>query len=236
MATTILAAAVEFCTRNRFPGSGPTDITGQVSQYQRAVSAVVKAHKEIVTAHPDWDFMWKQGTVSLQSGGNPHTASAASADFPIRHYDTETFYLNSDGSPISFIPWEHYRENKLTPTEQAATDQPTSVTIQPDNKIIGLPYPDANGPYQVNFDYWAGAITFDDKNDNLQIPDDGLEALYDRARMIFLDDEEAPNYVLAEKDFTANFALLEQNYWPGSDTARKANNQDVVVNAGWDDD
>lgn len=221
MSTTILAAAQEFATRLKLTGSGPQAITGQPLEYRVAISALLKAHREIVNSHIDWQFLWAQGTAHVGPGANPNTPNQAD----VRQYDEATFYCN--GIRLQVVPWADYRKRKLTTDEQNATDAPQYAVILPDNQLLVLPYPDQ--AYTVTFDYWRYVADLTENAHLIQIPDDGIEALYDRAKMIWLGDEEAPNYALAQVDFEVSYDALEDSYWPGKARSSMAADQEIVV-------
>lgn len=225
MATTFLEAAQEFCTRLKLSGSGPAAISGEPQEYQIPINLLKKAHREIVSSHIDWSFLWGTSYVDFSNGANPHTPNATN----VKKYDEKTFIRNSDGVYLPVIDYVRYKKQKLTPSEQAATDEPTEVVILPDNTLIALPYPDLNGPYRVNFDYWRKPTSLTATDTNLDIPDDALETLYDRATMLWYSEEESPQYQEAKDDFMANYKLMEQAYWPGADYNAMAEDQELVV-------
>jgi hypothetical protein len=225
MATTFLAAAQEFITRLKLSGSGPSAVTGQPREYQIPIRLLASAHKEIVASHIDWTFLWGTSYVEITTGGNPHTANVTN----IKKYDESTFRRNSDGEYLGVVPWVQYKKERLTPTEQASTGKPEQIVIQPDKKIIALPFPDANGPYRADFDYWRCGTELTADDTVLDIPDDCIETLYHRARMLWLDEEESPQYQLAKDDFMAAYTLMEMAYWPGKGEASMAEDQEIVV-------
>jgi hypothetical protein len=223
MTTTILAASTELIGRLRLSGSGPTGVTSQTKDYQRVISALIKSNKEICGSHTDWTFLWAQGTVVVNATGNPHTAAVTN----VKKYDEKTFYY--DGNPLDVIPWVDYKKDKLTPDEWLTTGTPEQVVIQPDKKIVAIPEPNASGPYTINFDYWRTSAALTENEALLDIPDDAIEVLYDRARMLWLDEEESPQYQQAKDDFTAGYKILEDGYWPGAGDASLAEDQEIVV-------
>lgn len=221
MSTTLLAAAQTFIARLKLSGDGPSTVIDQVQEYDEAIVALLQAHKEIVTSHIDWKFLWKQGTVQVQIGNNPN--SPVQTD--IRQIDDLSFYC--DGSPLTFVDWPNYRRNKRSAADLAVAGTPQHVVVQPNGQVLVIPVPSALTT--INFDYWAKAAELADDLDELQIPDEGLEALYNRAKMIYLADQESPNYQLAEVDFTVAYDALEDSYWPGKGKASLAQDQDIVV-------
>jgi hypothetical protein len=222
MATTFLQAAKELCLRLRTSGAGPSSVLAQPGEYKNAISALAKAHKEIVTSHLDWSFLWREGTCIVSTGGaNP--SPPVQAD--VQTYDVDTFYY--DGALLSVVCWDDYKSKKLTASEIAQTGSPESVVVLPNNSILALPYPDA--PKTISFNYWAKASTLAADSDVLQIPDDSIEAVYDRAKMIWLGEEEGINYGLAEADFMVSYDALEDRYWPGKGKGSMAANQHIVI-------
>ena len=109
----------------------------------------------------------------------------------------------------------------------AATGEISSVVIRPDNKLLFLPYPSADTT--INFEFWKRVKTLTAKTDQLDIPDDVIECLYDRARMFIYADNESPVYMAAEEDFNASYEQLLLAYWPGHGEQSMAEDQDIVV-------
>lgn len=231
--TTWLQASQELAKRVRTTGSGPTDVTGQVTQYQDVIRAVKKAHDEIVKSHTDWKFMWSEATVDVSVGAEPFTpVIAGTPTRVVASYDKETFYLDSDGAPLDWMEWVDYKKLRLTPNEQAQTQTPQQIVVRPDNLILTVPY--TNASLTINFDCWKELIVLALKTDVLDIPDDGMEALYDRAHMLWLGDNESPAYEDKREDFMATYKLLEDAYWPKALEASRAEDQEIVVNASYD--
>lgn len=221
MATTLLEAFQTMVSRLRITGAGPSTVVDQLDEYDVVLQALLQAHTEIVSSHVDWDFLWSQSTVTVNVGSNPNTPAASD----VGKYDVKTFYY--DGNPLEFVPWTKYKKQKLNSDEQAITGDPEQFTILPNKQVLAIPYPSASK--QIDFDYWAKASSPAADDDELQIPDDGLEALYSRTKMIWLGDEEGPNYGIAQMEFEIAYDALEDAYWPNKGNSSMAEDQEIVV-------
>ena len=225
MSTTFLQASQEICTRLRTSGSGPTAVTGQPAEYQRIISLVKKAHKEIVLSHTDWEFLWTSGSVEFSNNNNPHTATPTD----IKKFDEKTFVNVLDGTYLDSIRWSDYKKSKLTPDELLTTGSPEQFTIRPDKRIVVIPNPTVGTVFNVNFDYWRQPTELTAIGTILDIPDDSIETLYALVKMYFLEDEEGPNYDLARSSYMYHYKFMEEAHWPNSDTSSMAEDQELVV-------
>lgn len=222
MATTLLQALQEMHGRLHLSGSAPNAVSELPQEQDEVLVALKQANRELVTAHIDWQFLWSdEGTVTFSVGGNPNTPSPAT----IGEYDEKTFYY--DGVPLPVIPYVDYKKRKYSAAEQADTSSPQNIVILPNKRLLVLPYPDDS--YEATFDFWAALDAPEDPGDELQIPDDSLEALYTRTKMIWAGDQEAPNYNVLAEDFRIAFSAMEDRHWPGKKKASMAEDQEFQV-------
>lgn len=222
MATTLLQALQEMHVRCHISGSPPNSVTDLPQEQNEVLIALKQAHREIVTAHMDWTFLWSdEGSVTVNVGANPNTPDQNNIGF----YDKNTFYF--DGRKLDFIKYVDYKKEKYSAEQQAATDEPQAVVVLPNKRILALPYPD--DAHEITFDFWECESAPTDQEDELQVPDDSLEALYHRTKMIWAGEQEAPNFNIMQADYLVAFSAMEDRYWPNKGEASMAEDQELRV-------
>lgn len=163
---------LQICQRVRqeadIVGTGPATVTGQTGELKRIVDWTATAYEAIQNRHEDWLWLRGQFTLDTVDGtrqyeyGDATDVDDAAAISRFRHWwweDVEfpwRIYKQSDGVAteryLTPLEWGTFRRLYLLGSGQSGF--PAHVTVDPQNRVVLGPTPDA--VYVVSGDYQKG--------------------------------------------------------------------------------
>lgn len=154
----------------------PTAVTGQTGRLLKAVKYYQQANEEIENLHFDWNFLWSTNTITTTASTATY---AGEADLGL--WDVNRVYYS--GSALDVIRWQQY-----TP-EDLSNGPPQYAVVQPDNKLLIVPTPDA--AYTITYDYFKKPVALVNDADEPLIPEQYRLVIVGRALMLFANYESA---------------------------------------------
>jgi hypothetical protein len=144
-----------------YANTGPSSVSGQSGDHERAVAWVVSAWTDIQNRHT-WRWMRKQFTLTVSSGTSTYdytsaidsATSTAISRFKSWHlkdsWNPPKCYLQSSGSGteywLTYVPWEHFRTIYQIGTQTPGA--PAHITIDPSDQLVIGPEP--NDTYVIS--------------------------------------------------------------------------------------
>jgi len=176
---------LELCQRVRqesgISGSGPTTVVNQQAILAKVVEWVRQADLDIQRLHPDWTFLWRFTTASLQSDVRQYTNLDLGLDTFSR-----VKRISIDGYDLTELDWELFRRRGYV----SASDRqrPTTYSFRTDGVLMVYPTPDA--AYSLEIDYSLPAKPMLDDIDVSVIPEPYHDIILHKALMYYASHEE----------------------------------------------
>ena len=215
-----------------YANTGPTTVTGQTGDHERAVAWIASAYSEIQARH-DWRWMRKQFTLTLSSSVDTYdytscidsatsTAISRFKSWAITDpWNPPKIYLQSAGSGaeswVTFVPWENFRSVYRIGTQTEGA--PAHVTIDPsDNLVFG---PEPNDTYIFTGEYNRGSQTLTANSDEPDMPSDGhLLIVYEAMEKYGAYNSASEVLTRAQVEGRPMMRRLEKTQLPRMRTAR----------------
>lgn len=215
-----LQTFLELCKRTArecgVAGSGPTSVTSQVGEHERVVNWVKDAYLDIQNLHQDWDFLWGEDYLVLDSGVSSYTAPFT--DNAIRDFDGvltiyDTAVGDSDKSPLKEFPYRVFRQRYLD--KARTTRRPVRISVKPNETALLVdPVPDQAG-YRIDYAYWRDSHILTDGTDQSLIPEKHNMIIVWRAVMKYAQYEEASVLLqTAELEYNRALGALQESHLP----------------------
>ncbi|MFA5632968.1 MAG: hypothetical protein WC997_15790 [Porticoccaceae bacterium] len=177
--------------------SGPSAVTGQVGDYQKAIGYVQDAHSEIQSLRFDWFFLWRQSALTISPGVPLYPGPAR-----LGIWDAQRIFL--DGSPLPVIEWADYKPESVDPA------RPAMGVIRPDNQLQLVPAPDEG--YHLSYEYYRTPLVMVENADTPLIPAQFRDVIVGRALMLYGNYESAADAKIQGAEmYQANMELLERH-------------------------
>lgn len=215
----------------RVSGSGPTDVTGQVAEYQRLLSWVQEAWREIQRGNPAWRFMRRSATCPTVNAQATYPASAFADSLTgaaitntwgrwALDYDSgDTFrnYVTSAGLvsevPMFPIDYDVWRDTYQFGATRTTYSRPTSLALAPDGSLALGPVPAAG--YTLVGDYYTKPVLLTAATDTPACPEEFHMAIVYKAMTYYGVSEAAPEiYDFGAQQFQRIFADLTRHQAP----------------------
>lgn len=142
-------------------GADLTTVSGLSGYRKKLTSHIKKAWEEIQTLHTDWRFLRMPALPTISASDASVDADSwvntnLSTNIDYIHKDTFSIYLTatgiSDESPLTYVPWEQWKERFGITYGDGAENRPTHITIDPDtgDLVFG---PTSDGNYTIHFEF-----------------------------------------------------------------------------------
>ena len=216
--STFLELSVVACAECGLSGTGPTDITGQTTGYQRVIDFVSEADKEIQGLWFDWDFLH----VSTWSSATVAGTVAVSAPSDMGVWDEDSFYLDYSTATykkLSILDYKYWRANLR---QGVRTNQkPSNAVILPDLSLKLDPPPD--GIYTLTAEYWKRPTEMTTSGATSPIPEEYERIIIARAKMSYGVQKAATEiYQFGLTEYELLLDKLESKYLPNQKGRRRA--------------
>lgn len=197
-------------------GTGPAAVTGLVGEQERIVDWVKSAYIEIQNLHTDWEFLWNETYLVLDSGVGSYSApfttdNVRDVDGPVTIYDTAIG--DSNKSDLTQVAYRTFRENYLN--RERKTGRPCRITIKPNESAFLVdPLPDKAG-YRIDYAYWRDTHQLVDGTDVPLIPPKHILVIVWLAVIKYAIYEEATTLeARARAEYTTALNNLRESHLP----------------------
>lgn len=207
----------------RVTGTGPATVISQQEEYARLVDWVNEAWMMIQRKRPDWSWMRNSMSFPTVAGQATYTLaqieSTGTGFANFGNWEKETFrnYVTATGTnseyPMSWIPYDAWRDLYQFGATRNTTTRPTQFTISP-GLGIGLGCTPIDG-YTITGDYFKVASEMALDADIPDLPAQFHMAIVYRAMMFYGVSEAAPEiYDEGATNFKVIMAELELQQMP----------------------
>jgi hypothetical protein len=183
-----LALAQRLRQECRVSGSGPTDVSGQVAEYQRLLDWTAEAWREIQRSNEFWRFMRRSATCPTVNATATYAASSfndtlTSASIAttwgrwaldydngdtFRSYDT-TAGITSE-TPLLPIDYDTWRDTYQFGATRTTYSRPAVVALAPDGSLAVGPVSAAG--YTLIGDYYVKPVLLTENTDTPAMPEE----------------------------------------------------------------
>lgn len=186
--------------------TGPSNVTGQTGDMLRLVDWIQEAWMRLQALHTDWNWMWREGTLSVSQG-----SSVLTLPTDLQRLDLETVRLvqGSESRSLSFVEYADLRDSLHTLVQA----NPTQFTIRPDGKL--LLNAQADQAYTLEFEYFARPSELAESISSPGIAEEYQMIIVWSALMEYAIFDEAPElYQKGENNYTRILTELETRTLP----------------------
>lgn len=182
---TYLQLCVKLRERVASQGNGPAAVTAQSGMELKIVNWINEAYGEIQRLWIDWRFRWLEGTISTVSGTQEYAMPTTLAG-----WYKDAFYY--DGSRLTVMPWDQYREERDGWTT-VPNGKPEWIVIKPDNTLLLLPKP--NAVYSIRYEGYKAIAQMAANADVPILPEEHHLAIVYKAMQYYGFHHDAPEVV-----------------------------------------
>lgn len=194
---------LELCQRVRqesgISGSGPITVVNQQAILAKVVEWVKQADLDIQRLQPDWTFLWRMGSATLQEDVRQYST----LDLGLVNVNRIT-RIFIDGQTLTELPWELFRNRGFLTA--ADKQRPTVYTFRPDGLMQVFPVPDV--AYALDVEYSVLPTALVDDTDVSAIPERFHDVIMHKALMYYASHEE-DSMLLQVATMRYNDALAE---------------------------
>jgi hypothetical protein len=167
-----------------YANTGPTTVTGQNGDHERAIAWVADSYRRLQNRHQNWRWLRKKFTLTTTNnldvydyGAVIDTATSLAISRFKRWEITDPTnpprcYLQSSGVGteywLTYVPWEYFRT--IYQIGNQVPGAPSHITIDPNNNLVIGPTP--NGAYVISGEYHRSAQVLSGNTDTPELPDD----------------------------------------------------------------
>lgn|SRR5574340_323564 len=202
-------------------GTGPTTVVGQTGEFARLVNWTNAAWMDIQQAHQDWNWLRTSltpfATVAGQTTYSPTAAPMSLTDFGAWDRDSFRVYETASGisseTPLTYRPYDLWRDTYLIGALRSTTSRPDVVTVCPDNSLGFGPITAAG--YSIVGDYFKLPTEMSANADIPILPTQYHLAIVYRAMMFYGRYYGAPEvYQAGELEFTKMMRRMTNDRMP----------------------
>ena len=206
------------------PGSGPSSVSStSLSEEENSVVRYVKeADLDIQRRWFDWNFLWKEVTMTSASGTSTLTSPSDLANWNV---DKVIWDLTSDDNQqLEYMDWgEYFDMSKLGTVDSSV---PEVFSVKPDN-VLDL-YPTPNSNTSVYGQYWKVPTELSTDAQVSEIPPRFHKIIVARAKMYYSENEDAPEILAGSLvEFEDLLDKLEADQLPSQKNRRFSKAQDL---------
>ena len=168
------------------PGSGPSSVSStSLSEEENSVVRYVKeADLDIQRRWFDWNFLWKEVTMTSASGTSTLTSPSDLANWNV---DKVIWDLTSDDNQqLEYMDWGEYFDMYKLGTVDSSV--PEVFSVKPDN-VLDL-YPTPNSNTSVYGQYWKVPTELSNDAQVSEIPPRFHKIIVARAKMNYYENED----------------------------------------------
>jgi len=206
------------------PGSGPSSVSStSLSEEENSVVRYVKeADLDIQRRWFDWNFLWKEVTMTSSSGTSTLTSPSDLASWNI---DKIIWDLTSDDNQqLEYMEWGEYFDMYKIGTVDSSV--PEVFSVKPDN-VLDL-YPTPNSNTSVYGQYWKVPTELSTDAQVSEIPPRFHKIIVARAKMYYAENEDAPEILAGSLvEFEDLLDKLEADQLPSQKNRRFSKAQDL---------
>jgi len=200
-------------------GSDPTTVLNQTSRRKKMVDWVSTAWEDIQLMRPNWNFMWKEFSLSTVAANRDYLASSYGIS-DLALWDTGSFLIyeaakdENDQNELLHIAYPRWRGEYRRGMGARDDSRPQNFTILPNNQIRFEPRPDKI--YTVEGEYKRSTQVFSANTDvPTGLPNDYHMMIVWRALHYYAQRYEMPYSIdEAETKFDDLLFRLEQEELP----------------------
>lgn len=196
----------------QIPGNGPATVAVDTGTHGRLVGWVSYAWMDLQAFHPNWRFMRKETTWTLDAGDRSKTPVEIVGSDTLRDWIREDFrvYATSGGVAqerlLSYVPYNAFRTQYELGTHRDTQGQPNTITITPDNSIMVYPTPDEQYTFVGEYQRSAQEMTEDDDEPDIPVE---FRMILVFSAMTHYGRYEAANEVYQDAHFRYNRILRQ---------------------------
>ena len=206
------------------PGSGPSSVSStSLSEEENSVVRYVKeADLDIQRRWFDWNFLWKEVTMTSASGTSTLTSPSDLANWNV---DKVIWDLTSDDNQqLEYMDWGEYFDMYKLGTVDSSV--PEVFSVKPDN-VLDL-YPTPNSNTSVYGQYWKVPTELSTDAQVSEIPPRFHKIIVVIAKMYFSENEDAPEILAGSLvEFEDLLDKLEADQLPSQKNRRFSKAQDL---------
>jgi hypothetical protein len=206
------------------PGSGPSSVSStSLSEEENSVVRYVKeADLDIQRRWFDWNFLWKEVTMTSSSGTSTLTSPSDLASWNV---DKVIWDLTSDDNQqLEYMEWGEYFDMYKLGTVDSSV--PEVFSVKPDN-VLDL-YPTPNSNTSVYGQYWKVPTELSTDTQVSEIPPRFHKIIVARAKMYYAENEDAPEILAGSLvEFEDLLDKLEADQLPSQKNRRFSKAQDL---------
>lgn len=206
------------------PGSGPSSVSStSLSEEENSVVRYVKeADLDIQRRWFDWNFLWKEVTMTSASGTSTLTSPSDLANWNV---DKVIWDLTSDDNQqLEYMDWGEYFDMYKLGTVDSSV--PEVFSVKPDN-VLDL-YPTPNSNTSVYGQYWKVPTELSTDAQVSEIPPRFHKIIVARAKMYYSENEDAPEILAGSLvEFEDLLDKLEADQLPSQKNRRFSKAQDL---------
>jgi hypothetical protein len=204
---------LELCQRvaseSGLSASGPASVVGQNGIHLKVVRWVQRAYNEIQTARPDWNFLFSEGSLTLQKDRFEFDPRFHFVNWEMLDSDSIKVRRGNTLAPVTFMDYPRFTR-VFHPQIQQAGVALEYYTVLPNDTIRfnGRATEDT----EIFLSYYRKPFQLAQNTDVPVFGSQYHDAILYKALMYYAADEEAGNiYQDAQANFTAHMRRLESN-------------------------
>ena len=206
------------------PGSGPSSVSStSLSEEENSVVRYVKeADLDIQRRWFDWNFLWKEVTMTSASGTSTLTSPSDLANWNV---DKVIWDLTSDDNQqLEYMDWGEYFDMYKLGTVDSSV--PEVFSVKPDNVLDLYTTPKSNT--SVYGQYWKVPTELSTDAQVSEIPPRFHKIIVARAKMYYSENEDAPEILAGSLvEFEDLLDKLEADQLPSQKNRRFSKAQDL---------
>lgn len=192
-------------------------VSNQVGELGRVVDWVAEAYEFIQAKHPDWEFLRADVSFTTSIGKTTYTPTEAQQTkfgewrFTRRWRAYKTAQGFADEQPITFMPYEAFRDTYMFGSNRLQVGRPQLVTESPNQSLIFWPTPD--DAYTIVGEQYRAPDIMAANADTPIFAARFQNAIVYRALMFYGEYEGDPStFTTGQTEFARYLSMLENQY------------------------